>query len=110
MTRWMQALALVALVACGGGEDEDAVVCGETTCADGEFCLTESDADGNETEVCAAFPGDCTTVDAMCFDDPEPCVEYWADEVCPGAVGSGCFGIGSQIGVNCSYGASSTVY
>jgi hypothetical protein len=94
---------LVGLVACGGSgnDDEDAVTCGDATCGAGEFCLTEYEGDV-ESRSCVALPEACETAEQMCFDDPEPCAEDWATELCPGNYGSGCVDFGS-LEVSCSY-------
>jgi len=100
---------LLVLGACGGDKEGDGVACGDATCAEGEFCLTEY-VDGAEAQVCAGLPEGCESADQMCFGDPEECVEDWSAEVCPDAFGTGCIGIGSSVEVTCDYGSSTTSY
>ncbi len=103
MTRF-SVLMVALLVGCGGGgaEDEEGTACGDSLmCGDGEFCLSYLAADassGDEEYSCEAFPGDCDSFDAMCFDDPDPCVDDWVAEVCPAdTFSSGCVsGLGSE--------------
>lgn len=109
MTHWMRRVVLAAavvLVACGGdSEDEDAVACGDASCAAGEFCLTEQ-IEGEEILSCVALPDGCDDADHMCFDEPDVCVEDWAAEVCPDAFITGCFAFGSAVTVSCSDGST----
>jgi len=105
-TRFMLAFALIFL-ACGGKEDDEGPTCGDASCADDEFCLTEQ-MDGEEAEVCAALPDGCEDADHMCFGDPDVCVEDWSEVVCPDAIGTGCIGTGDEVLVLCDDGSGTT--
>jgi len=100
--------ALVA-AACGGEAPSDGVECGDAACTDEEFCLTIYDGQ-TETLVCTLLPADCETVEQMCFDDPEPCIEDWKAEVCPDNIGGGCSGFEDGTSATCDLPSTTTSY
>jgi len=107
-TRFLLALSVLSL-ACGDKEEEG-IPCGDTTCGDGEFCLTEQE-DDVETEVCADLPEGCEDANHMCFDDPDVCGDvHWSEVICPEATATACVGFGESVTVSCGYTGTTTTY